>query len=570
VGKKRYNYTDYAASSSPLKKDTDRFTEKTFNLDFPDRRTIERTFLEMPEYGRVIISARVSSLFSVLSDLERTGFVGMRLMLIGSLNPVARLVAYKDGGGPCYDTGRTAQYKGGALAALDDDSHLLFGAGASQGTDDLEVPGILLGPTPICEKTAGIYLSAVYNGTLKVSSADPELNERLESEPVEFDCDTLDEHTEVLARFLDQGKQERLPSGEPFSAVLYPGPFRMLILEDGSMLSRGRVTLIKRSSARRLKKPDKCILFHVNDAADAEKARQFTEAYKANGTLCLFESPPFKNHVGESRDLNLGELDKAPAQTRNKLETLISRHDKYFVLTGSDPWDEYGCCPSREVGAANRLVEAGILTALSTATAPGACPTAFYAFSGEIVNTESSPKFTINERIRKQVSTYIKAMRKGPFAIVRSTIKWMLLLYVAAAISYMIINPSENVSMHSDLSRLNGSGVLIYYFHPAIRCAACLNMEAYTEKTLRLYYNKEMQAGSIALERVNIDDPENLKLVEQYGIFNTTIVMVKQTRGKVTKQIVLFEQLWELFDSENEFISMLNGELKALLENPDE
>jgi hypothetical protein len=95
-------------------------------------------------------------------------------------------------------------------------------------------------------------------------------------------------------------------------------------------------------------------------------------------------------------------------------------------------------------------------------------------------------------------------------------------------------------------------------------------MEAYTEKTLRLYYNKEMQAGSIALERVNIDDPENLKLVEQYGIFNTTIVMVKQTRGKVTKQIVLFEQLWELFDSENEFISMLNGELKALLENPDE
>ncbi|MCK5094582.1 MAG: hypothetical protein KAR18_07655, partial [Spirochaetes bacterium] len=525
-----------------------------------------------PAHGRVIITTRVDSIYNVLVILERTGFFGMCVIQINSLKPVARLSAYKGKGGPCYDTGRTAEYSGGALAALDDDNHILFGPGGASGPggypdhDGPAIPGSSLRSTPICEKTACLYLSSAYKDMVKVSPANPELLDRLESEPLEFNCNSLDKQAEKLVRSLKQKPQTVGPS----LAVLYPGPFRMLIMKDGSMLRRGQFTLIPKSQASALKKSDKCLLLNINEAADVEKPKQLQKAFKSAGTLCLVENIPFENQLRSGQDLHLEDLEKVPKQMRSKLKSLISRKDKYFILTGSDPWDEYGCCPSREVGAANRLVEAGVLTALSTAAAPGACPTAIYAFNGEIKNTENTPQFTINEGARKRVFDYIRAMRNGPLAIARTTIKWMLLFYVAAAIAYMLINPSENVSMHSDLSRLNGDGVLIYYFHPAIRCAACLNMEAFTEKTLKLYYDEEKSAGTIALERVNIDDPANVNLVERYGIFNTTIVMVKQTRGKVTQQKILFEQIWELFDSENEFIRMLNGELRALLEKSDE
>ena len=54
--------------------------------------------------------------------------------------------------------------------------------------------------------------------------------------------------------------------------------------------------------------------------------------------------------------------------------------------------------------------------------------------------------------------------------------------------------------------------------------------------------------------------------MKRYGIFNSTIVLVKLNEGKVTQQKVLFEQIWELFESENEFMAMLNEELKTLME----
>ena len=53
------------------------FTDKTYYLDFPDQKAIEKTYLKMPEYGRVIITARVSSLFDVLTGLDGAGFFGI-------------------------------------------------------------------------------------------------------------------------------------------------------------------------------------------------------------------------------------------------------------------------------------------------------------------------------------------------------------------------------------------------------------------------------------------------------------------------------------------------------------
>jgi hypothetical protein len=342
----------------------------------------------------------------------------------------------------------------------------------------------------------------------------------------------------------------------------------MLILRDGTVLSRGRASLVKRSIARDLKKSDRCICFHADDVSGAEKPGHFAELYRAGGAACLLETDPFESHLRGTREIRIGELEKAPKQLREKLETLIMRQDKYFILTGSDPWDEHGCCPSKEVGAANRLVEAGILTALNT-SAPGACPTSVFAFSGEIVKNDEGPRFTINKTVRKLVYDNLRALKRGPLAIARAALKWALLLFAAAAVAYMAVNPSESGSMNQAPSKLKGNGVLVYFFYPSIRCAACLNMEKFTEKTLNLYYGEEMSAGSVLLERVNIDDPANAKLVERYAIYNTAIVLAKHSGGKIIEEKLLFEQIWRLFDSESEFIEMLHSELSDFLEKPD-
>ena len=103
--------------------------------------------------------------------------------------------------GPCYETGRSASYEGEALAALDDDNHLLF--------VDMRV----------CEKTGGLYAQQPYEELVSVTDADPALMEKLDLEPVPFDCDTLER---------DAGNLREKVSGEPVAErakALYCGPF---------------------------------------------------------------------------------------------------------------------------------------------------------------------------------------------------------------------------------------------------------------------------------------------------------------------------------------------------------
>ena len=60
-----------------------------------------------------------------------------------------------------------------------------------------------------------------------------------------------------------------------------------------------------------------------------------------------------------------------------------------------------GCCPSDEVGEANRLVEAGVLSAISQEVYGNACPVSYYAFKDEIFVHEEDIQFKKNQEIRR-------------------------------------------------------------------------------------------------------------------------------------------------------------------------
>ena len=107
---------------------------------------------------------------------------------------------------------------------------------------------------------------------------------------------------------------------------------------------------------------------------------------------------------------NLGALNEASDDMRRRLLAMIERGDPYFILTGSDPNQKDGCCPSNEVGEANRLAEAGILDTLG-ASFNTDCPVTIYAFLGEIKKGDA-PDFTKNEALRASVREGIQKGRR--------------------------------------------------------------------------------------------------------------------------------------------------------------
>jgi hypothetical protein len=322
-------------------------------------------------------------------SVERAGFVG--LVIEGE-----RLRAWKGKDGPCYETGRSARYRGAAAAALDDDKHLLFG--------DMR----------LCEKTARVYALPAYAKVVEVGPADPAYAAR---EPVLFDCDTFERDAATLAASL--AKRPDIPR----SPVLYPGPFKLLILKDGTMIPRGRPV---RAAAEELLRSGE-----VRPAAEGVEPDNYLDLYAARGALCLL-SERMESTSSAPRRLRMSALADATEPMRRRLLKLIERKDDYFILVGSDPADQDGCCPNDDVGHANALVNAGVLEGW-VSSAEAACPTTVYAFAGEIVKGGERPEFVKNDALREEVRAYV-ASKKGLPARVALRLALVLLLLGGAAL----------------------------------------------------------------------------------------------------------------------------------------
>lgn len=357
-------------------------------LQYPDAAALAEAWRVLPRQGSCFLTCRSEELAVTLAALERAGFHGLQINPAGLAMRSVEVRAWKGKQGPCFATGRSARYLGLAAAALDDDHHLLLADAGS--ADALGVPGTAM---PVCEKTAQIYLGAAYQGLVAVDEADPGLVARLDRDPVPFDCATLERDAATLAARLPP------PDGGPRVPVLYGGPFRLLILADGTLLRRGQVSPVPAALAGPLRREGAT----AAAAGEPIPAQFFPQLHAAQGAACLLGELPLADSFSAPVALRWEALADTDAEMRTRLQKLITRGDKQFVLTGSDPRVQWGCCPSDAVHQANRLVEAGILMCWSAPLPPDACPTTLYAFAGELRAVAGRPQAQIDATFRAAV-----------------------------------------------------------------------------------------------------------------------------------------------------------------------
>jgi hypothetical protein len=343
-------------------------------------------------YARLANGASIELPADDLLEIERAGFVGLRLE-----NGIVR--AWKGKDGPCFETGRSARYRGAAAAALDDDRHLLFGT------------------MRLCEKTASIYRLPAYAGLVEVTDATGS-----EKDAVPFDCDTFEADAAKLAASLAAVEVvDRV-------AILYPGPFKLLILKNGDIVRRGLAARVGRGEAELLKQRDGAV-----EAAGGIVPSNYLKEYERRGALCLLGDLEFGATTTIRRKPSLEALADAAEPMRRRLLKLIERGDDYFLLVGSDPADKDGCCPSDDVGRANALVRAGVLEGW-TASAEASCPSTVYAFAGEITSRGEQPSFAKNEKLRASVREFI-ASKAGIPARVAVRLLWLALGLLGLALA---------------------------------------------------------------------------------------------------------------------------------------
>jgi len=379
------------------------YVEHGARLDNPTAEAVGDAFAALPRRGSLACVCRWGRRLDVLAALEACGAFAVRLEPCDGF-AAARITALKGKSGPCYDTGRRAAYRGSAAAVLDDDRHLI------------------VGEIRVCEKTGGIYALEPYGGAIAVTAADPALLARLETDPVPFDCNTFDADSRRLAQGLEKANVQHSASTV---AVVYPGPFRALVLTDGTVVRRGLASLVPEAAAAR----NGLLRLPPERAGEARPCERYAAACRARGAAFIFEPLTSVSCPGESPSpaqvqggafpqaalLDARALDAlraAPRDFKRRLLQLIEAREPYLVLTGSDPDVPGGCCPSTQVGVANRLVAACALQAYAPPAPPDACTATFYAFCGEIgARGAGSPEFRLCEPVRALVAVALRDER---------------------------------------------------------------------------------------------------------------------------------------------------------------
>ena len=135
--------------------------------------TVRDAFARLPKRGCIEVRCRWERRLEMQRMLADMGAFAICLRPLADFQEVL-ITALKGKVGACFETGRSATYAGAALAVMDDDHHLIVGT------------------IRVCEKTGGLYTLPPYQGLLTVTEGDAGLLERLETDPVPFDCNTFE------------------------------------------------------------------------------------------------------------------------------------------------------------------------------------------------------------------------------------------------------------------------------------------------------------------------------------------------------------------------------------------
>lgn len=266
--------------------------------------------------------------------------------------------------------------------------------------------------------------------------------------------------------------------------------------------------------------------------------------------------------------INLKALEDAPDEMKQRILRLIESNSEFFIISGSDPLDLKGCCPSDGVGAANRLVDAGILQVVRRKSENNSCPVNIYALSGEIKTDGIEPEFIINRQLRERAKNFL-AVRKSKGNFWRALLRWSLLLFVAISLGIFAANiwreslssrDSGELDLVRELDLPFKNGLLVLLFHRTQRCEFCKNMENHAIDTLKTYFSEDLQTNSISFRAVDMEMPRFKNLVKKYAIFTSTLVLIEIFEGREFRSSIV-EEAWQLTNNRQKFMDMFRSKV---------
>jgi hypothetical protein len=289
----------------------------------------------------------------------------------------------------------------------------------------------------------------------------------------------------------------------------------------------------------------------------------FVEEYVKSGSAWLLKDFKPEIQIPQTIEPDLSSLSAVSDTMRDRLSDLIDNQKKYFILIGNEREDLGGCCPSEEVTEANQLVKHGVLTSLAEPIKANTCPLTMYAFKDELSVNDKGFSSNMNEDFRREARTVLE--RSNP-TIWQRIIKWILLIFIVASL-LLAFRKCQDLqhgvaegSLYEKLDISRSDKFVVVLFHNQKRCYQCLQMEKYTVDLINAdFFDSEDE--QVSFRTIIIDDPGNKFLVDQFGVFAATLVLLEYKEGELLASKVLLEATG-LYRDEVDFKDHLKGQIQ--------
>lgn len=106
--------------------------------------------------------------------------------------------------------------------------------------------------------------------------------------------------------------------------------------------------------------------------------------------------------------------------------------------------------------------------------------------------------------------------------------------------------------------------VIAYYFHPTIRCIACITVESIAAETIEKAFREQLADGRLVWMRVNLDEQGGREYRKQFAVSGSALVIAKLDDGN-NMQYKRLTKVWELLSQPQALSEYIKNEINEYL-----
>ena len=143
-------------------------------------------------------------------------------------------------------------------------------------------------------------------------------------------------------------------------------------------------------------------------------------------------------------------------------------------------------------------------------------------------------------------------------------ILFLAICLVSAIIIFGCKKQGDSNAASSSARDSNETVVIAYYFHRAIRCAGCLEIEANAQMVIENSFATQIADKKLIWAPFNLDDPGGEEFGKEFDVSVSTLVLSK-TKSDNHPEYKKLEKVWQLAHEPNAFDAYVKDEVKQFL-----